>query len=92
MDGQTSWRMMHAGLTIALGQPLKGQDQERHVRPQFSGRKIHNASGGAAAFVMDGSVEEQQSQADSTWQDGVGRFPVSCEWACEGLMKTLKSG
>ena len=43
--------------------------------PHFAGSKIHNnASGGAAAIVMDGSGEEQLSQADPTCQDSPGQF------------------
>ena len=32
--------------------------------PHFIGKKIHNASGGAAAIVMDALGGEQPSQAD----------------------------
>ncbi len=45
--------------------------------PHFSGRKIHNASGGAAAIVMDGSGQEQLSQADPTRKDSAGQFQVN---------------
>ena len=45
--------------------------------PHFSGRKLHNASGGAAAIVMDGSGEKQLSQADPTREDSVGQFQVN---------------
>ena len=58
--------------------------------PHFSGRKIHNASGGAAAIVMDGSGEEQLSQADPTREDSVGQFQVND--LRKGLKKILKAG
>ena len=42
--------------------------------PHFSGRKVHNASGGAAAIVMDAMGGEQPSQADPNRKDTAGHF------------------
>jgi len=63
--------------------------------PHFSGRKIHNASGRAAAVVMDAMGMdaiggEQPSQADPNREDTAGQFQVND--LRKGLKKILKTG
>ena len=59
--------------------------------PHFSGRRrIHNASGGAAAIVMDAMGGEQPSQADPNREDTAGQFQVND--LRKGLKKMLKTG
>ena len=58
--------------------------------PHFNGKKIHNASGGAAAIVMDVLGGEQPSQADPKRKDAAGQFQVTDFW--KGLKKILKAG
>ena len=61
--------------------------------PNFSGRNIHNASGGAAAIVMDAMGGEQPSQADQAdpnRTDTAGQFQVND--LRKGLKKILKAG
>ena len=56
----------------------------------FIGCLLLHSAGGAAAIVMDGSGEEQLSQADPTREDSVGQFQVND--LRKGLKKILKAG
>ena len=58
--------------------------------PHFNGKKIHNASGGPAAIVMDVLGGEQPSQADPNRKDAAGQFQVND--LRKGLKKILKAG
>ena len=58
--------------------------------PQFNGKKIHNASGGAAAIVMDVLGGEQPSQADPNRKDAAGQLQVTD--LRKGLKKIIKAG
>ena len=58
--------------------------------PHFSDRKIHNASGGAAAIFMDAMEEEEPSQADPDRKDTAGQLQVND--LRKGLKKILKAG
>ena len=58
--------------------------------PHFYGKKIYNASGGAAAIVMDVLGGEQPSQAYPNRKGTAGQFPVNA--LRKGLKKILKAG
>ena len=58
--------------------------------PHFNGKKIHNASRGAAAVAMDVLGGEQPSQADPNRKDAAGQFQVTD--IGKGLKKILKAG
>ena len=69
----------------------KGVDIRKDIFwPHFSGRKIHNTSGGAAAIHMDALGGEQPSQADPNREDTVGQFQVNN--LRKGLKKMLEAG
>ena len=87
MKRQTHSRMRHASLNVAS----EGVEiREDIFWPHFNGKKIHNASGGPAAIVMDVLGGEQPSQADPNRKDAAGQFQVND--LRKGLKKILKAG
>ena len=58
--------------------------------PHLNGKKIHNASGGAAAIVMDVLGGEQPSQVDPDRKDAADQLQVTD--LRKGFKKILKAG